>query len=384
MQKAKRANKINLYARLKDFWLANKQYIRITLWIATGIWTLIFFRYSFVNIFTDIIASIPGIFWMLFFLTIAIVTRFKEFYIITLIVFIITTFSFKTTLINTVDKDTYMPLTICSYNTRYFFENKQEQAFQALKDQHCDVIMLQELWRSDVAYADDIKNYLDKYFTDDVAYYFKGEFLTIVNKGTILTHAFPTPDPSLTLPLDELHGYEGYLYTKVKFDDTCIDLLNIHIWNPLAKRHAFSFESEAWHTTKNLNTFLMPFEVRKGQVQDLRRFLNEYGNSQAILGDKLIFMAGDFNTLPTHYIINSNYFWRDSKLKMYRLTTLGFMPTFATSLPLIQIDHAFATQNIKVDNIQTIDLGYSDHKMLKIHAYIPKVSNCGDYRDIKH
>ncbi len=229
-------------------------------------------------------------------------------------------------------------ITVCSYNSEYFFFRKRREAFEKLSKLDCDVVLLQEVFLANRVYKDEIAQ-LTKEFFPDYHVATGGEFITLV-KGQILGKHLPK--------------HEGFLYTHVKVKNENFQIYNVHIWNPLAKRFTASFEQVEKHGGPF--KVYMPWSVRKAQVEQLRAAIAKKQPDRVII-------AGDFNTPPTHPLIAFRLF--DKNKKLYKVGRLGIGGTFYSLVPLLEIDHVFVSRDLSVYDYERINLGFSDHLLIK-------------------
>ena len=229
-------------------------------------------------------------------------------------------------------------ITVCSYNSEYFFYRKRREAFEKLSRADCDVVLLQEVFLANRVYKDEIAR-LTKEFFPDYQIATGGEFITLV-KGQILKKYLPE--------------HEGFLYTYVKVKNENFQIYNVHIWNPLAKRFTASFE-QVEKLGEPFNVY-MPWSVRKAQVEQLRAALAKNPYDRVII-------AGDFNTPPTHPLIAFRLF--DKNKNLYKVGRLTIGGTFYSLVPLLEIDHVFVSKDLAAYKYERLALGFSDHLLIK-------------------
>lgn len=224
---------------------------------------------------------------------------------------------------------------ICSLNTNYFFgKGNPDLGLPTLKDQECDVYMLQELWSAR-------KN--EKTIREKLAPYFPSYSIVLGGEFAILSKY-----PILST---NLGPHEGYFKAVIQTQQSTRTVFNVHIWNPLITRACQSFEAPLYSTNCELNAQ----QIRIAQSNEL---LNELPKAQ-----NQVFVAGDFNSMQNMKVLQQ----MSTLTHEVGLQAIGLNGTFSSSTPVINIDHIFVSNDIPLSKMSTKEIcssRISDHCML--------------------
>ncbi len=299
---------------------------------------------------TDLIASIPNLFFAISYLIfIFIVNLFKldtiyKIFIKTtssilfLIYLIVYIFPPINTLVLNNPANSYTNITICSQNTKKASAIFQDEFWQLIKLQKCDIILLQEVINS----TELIQTITERLKTTTKDSYFitnYGEFIVASKYPLKLTYSATS---------------QGFVTTDIQLPQLEIFIINTHIWTPL--------EPKTPEHDPTLTHEIKPFIIRKEQTLELLSFLRQNYSTTPIL------IIGDFNMLPTHPFL--------AKLKrthFSRITSQKHItPTFSTSIPIIEIDHLFTNRPDIIAKRETYLHNTSDHGMQVIYLHYQK------------
>lgn len=226
-------------------------------------------------------------------------------------------------------------LRVCSLNTQYFFTPQQDKnkALSFLKEQQCDVYLLQEIW-----HAKQMEQTLRPVLKEFFPHYemiFRGEYITMSR---------------IPIKNFEAGEHDGYLRTDIEYEGRKFSIYNVHIWNPLNARYNNTFERRF----ANPDIFYTPLQLRNIQLKELRNNLKEREDT--------IVISGDFNSMKHAKII------QELSRRYHTLVqdSIGLNATFQTDFPAIQIDHAFVSNELQneVSFKRACNAGISDHCML--------------------
>ncbi len=330
-----------------------KNSLRVFVYVGFGLFLWIYFVSSFCCRYADLISSIPSEFWSAMFIVVAVALRDRLFLMLAVIYLIFANIN-PVTHLQKIHIPEYVPVKVCSYNSRFFFAQNRKKAIEALKALNCDIYVIQEVWHSQEIYQQLIDSYVKKYFKEYHSVNW-AEFWTLFKNDIQLLHQVrPENEGFLALELSIKRFNRRYI----------LNLINIHIWNPLVTRNTLSFvEASFWQQPA---ARLSPYTVRKRQVSDLRKFLE-----QKVVSNYVI--VGDFNTLPSHALIAFKKWAPKKQQKYFRKVSPGiFYATYPVALPFLAIDHAFLGNDLQLEHIYVKDLGSSDHKAFIMKIGVPE------------
>ena len=317
----------------------------ITLLIELSI-TYVHFFSGLANPLTDLIASIPNLFFALFFifnLFIISVSKLELkilFYLKCLILIFIYLYAYllfaKNTIITTntshnviLANHNFNNPVICSQNTKHAQAINNPDFYRTLRIYNCNIILLQEVENSALkVYL--IKQNLKKFLHKNYSVQTYGEFVT-----------------ASIFPFKKLYfsSSNGFVVNLFNLKNRKIIIINTHIWTPLKKQTP--------EFNPNLNFPVPPFFIRKKQTTELTQYLQLITETPTLL-------IGDFNMLPTHSFLTRNL----ANFNFYRVKSKKFItPTFSTSIPIIEIDHTFTNNPYLIKSRNTILNQYSDHAL---------------------
>ena len=312
----------------------------------------IYFIASFCCSKADLISSIPSEFWFSGFIVMAVLLRDKILFVLSLIYFVFANINPPVHL-QKIHIPEYVPLKVCSYNSRFFFAQDRENAISTLANLNCDVYVIQEVWHSEEIYQQLIDSYMQKYFKNFNSVNWAEFWIMFKNDIQLKRQFKPKHEGFLALTLTVNRFNRKYEF----------NLINIHIWNPLVTRNTLSFVEMALGQQSVQQ--LPPYLVRKAQIDDLYTFLDGKSVTNFVI-------LGDFNTLPSHALIWRKI-WTSANVKEHisKVSPGLFYATYPSALPFLAIDHAFVGDSILVEEVYTKDLGLSDHKALILKVGIP-------------
>ena len=305
------------------------------------------------NPLTDLLSSIPNLFIALTYLVFGfLLTFFKNTHInlikielfLLFIVYIISYiwYPFNVILITQQPNSfiTSSHATICDQNTKKSSVIQNQEFWQLIKMNKCDIIVLQEVQNSDYQ-TKIIRQQLKKITRTDYKIINYGEF--------IIASRYP-------ITIETTSTSAGFISALINIPTQRIRIINVHIWTPLEPKTP---ENDPFVTYP-----IPPFIVRKQQTTELLSYLmiHQYDSIPNIV-------IGDFNMLPTHNFISTKL----KRLNYHRIKTSRFLtPTFSTSIPIIEIDHLFTNIPSIIRKRTTLLGSPSDHAMQIIQLNLQK------------
>lgn len=212
------------------------------------------------------------------------------------------------------------PVRICSWNTAYFFKWGRDEGLSKLKEQECDFILLQEVWRSEEL-QEEITAIRDQYF-NDFNFYSSTEFLIFSPKESLVN---VTKSPT-----------NGYFAIETTYKSKKLVLTSVHLWNPITDMPALQNGKMIVIQTK---------DARETQKKDLLAHLDTLQ-----LHDTAAITVGDFNTLQNGEIIRDITKLKNNSYTFISTPLYKNKNTYSTNLRLIQIDYAYVDDAHK-DNV---------------------------------
>jgi len=203
---------------------------------------------------------------------------------------------------------------ICSWNTAYFFQWGSDAAVAKLKETSCNVILFQEIWRSDLK-EEAIEKIRQEHFPN-MTIYTDGEFQFWVD----LDAAFDRYSK------EDATG--GHYLLSIPHNGKRVSLINVHLWTPLSERPDLDEKGHTYTETARL--------VRKTQKSAMVSAIREIPINENIV------IIGDFNTLQNGKILRE--LSRDFTLVSTSLSESR--NTFPVNRPLLTIDYAFVDNSL--------------------------------------
>jgi endonuclease/exonuclease/phosphatase family metal-dependent hydrolase len=188
--------------------------------------------------------------------------------------------------------------------------------FETLKEKNCDIIMLQEVWKSETIIPE-IVEARDQYLPEYDVRTFE-EFVLFIPPGS-----------DLSLIMSKNRAFFG---AELHIKDEYLTVYNIHLWNPLVPRPLVE---------NNKVTYLDAQQERTAQISELLAELTESTKKES-----LIVVSGDFNSMQNHEIIRKiNRLGEGTKqLTMISSNVFAERNTYPASRPFIQIDYSYISQ----------------------------------------
>lgn len=208
------------------------------------------------------------------------------------------------------------PVRICSWNTAYFFDFNRELGFKTLQEKNCDIIMLQEVWKSEELESQLVEirnNYLPNY---DVRIY--QEFVLFIPPGSD-TALFKSKT-------------RAFLGADLKLKGKSLTVYNVHLWNPLVNRPIAENNTVYYKSAQ---------AERTDQINELVNELSDRTKNGSIL-----FIAGDFNSMQNYRIIRQVNSIGEAQKRLSIISAPMFMNsnTYPAKHPFIQIDFSYISQ----------------------------------------
>jgi exonuclease III len=208
------------------------------------------------------------------------------------------------------------PARICVWNTAYFFDFDRDLGFKTLKEKNCDIIMLQEVWKSENALPELIAardTYLPQF---DVRNF--EEFVLFIPPGS-----------DLSLIKSNSRGFFG---ATLHIKDEYLTVYNVHLWNPLVPRPLVVDDKVTY------------IDAEKERVDQINELLSELTASSK--KESLVVVSGDFNSMQNHEVIRKINKIGEGKKQLSIISSGIFAQrnTYPASRPFIQIDYSYISQ----------------------------------------
>lgn len=211
---------------------------------------------------------------------------------------------------------------ICSWNTAYFFEFNRTESFNYLAQKNCDIILLQEVWRSDLLTIE-----LEQYKTSHFP-----EHELIANEEFVIIYP-----KTLKLLKQYESEYKGHFAVGLSLPgEKSVIIINAHIWNPIVPR--------PFYTEIDTVAYLDGQKTRELEQTELINFVN----SRASENQRIVLM-GDFNTTQ-----NNEFFAKltapgtrlqhTSPLIAIAEPIWSKQSTYPASSPFLRLDYAFVSK----------------------------------------
>lgn len=226
-------------------------------------------------------------------------------------------------------------LRICSWNSAYFFKWGRDIGFTTLREQDCDVILLQEVWKSELM-TNEIAEIRNEYFPT-MDFFSQGEFLVLAPRGSIV----------------EVNRSANKGHFSVTLQDQKLTLTSIHLWNPITDMPMLDI---------NGNVVVIPaIRARESQKKELLTFLERNADVPHLI-------VGDFNTLQNGKILRDITKISPNGAYSYLSTPiLSNKNTYPANFPFLHIDYAFTSKSLQQSGIAKKCLPQaSDHCLLII------------------
>lgn len=224
---------------------------------------------------------------------------------------------------------------VCSWNSAYFFKWGRDVGLSTLKGQNCDVILLQEVWKSELM-TNEIASIRNEYFPT-MDFYSQGEFLVLAPKGSVV----------------EVNRSNSKGHFSVTLQNKNLTLTSIHLWNPITDMPTLD--------TNGKVVVIPAIEARESQKKELLTFL-------ARKTDVPHLIVGDFNTLQNGKIQRDITKISPQGAFSYLSTPIfSNKNTYPANFPFLHIDYAFTSKSLQQSGIAKKCLPQaSDHCLLII------------------
>ncbi len=255
---------------------------------------------------------------------------------------------------------------VLSYNVRNFFNylpdkahpgSQEEKVRHFIKEQHPDIVCLQEFLLKDRLLVNDKKRFGKKI---GLPHYYAHKYLNRKSKakiGLITYSRFPV----IAKDFIEYQGKTIGLITKLLKDNDTITVYNLH----LASIH---FGGDDYRFLQDIRKQNSKEEIQKASGRIIQKMIKAFrlrGQEVALLTGLLqqtsgsIILCGDFNDTPLSYTYHEiSSMLEDSFCEAGR----GLATTFSLPyLPPARIDYIFHSEDYQASEFQVIKHNYSDH-----------------------
>ncbi len=265
-------------------------------------------------------------------------------------------------------------LRILSYNVRNFFnylpdathpESQEEKVRNFIKEQHPDIVCMQEFMLKDRLLVNDKKRFGKKI---GLRYYYAHKYLNRKSKarvGLITYSRFPIVGEDFI----EYQGKTFGLITKIRTDKDTITVYNLH----LASIH---FGDDDYRFLQDIRKQNSKEDIQKASGRIIQKMIKAFrirGRQVALLTGLLhqtsgsIILCGDFNDTPLSYTYHEvSSILKDSFCEAGR----GLATTFDLPyLPPARIDYIFHSDDYRATEFQVIKRNFSDHYPVQASLY---------------
>lgn len=248
-------------------------------------------------------------------------------------------------------------LKVLSYNVQHFQGGEEtnqkenaEKIVDFLEEQNADIICLQEVrLRKNSIF--NLKNTVDKLGAIQHYQYARSS----TTYGSVTMTRFPIVEMG-EIRFDDSRNMA--IYTDVIIKNDTVRIFNVHLQSYQIDPSRYSvIESPDITEEKDLQEmreigikFKKAFEMRAGQVREIRKLIDE--------SPYHVLVCGDFNDTPASF---SYYKLRGNLKDAFVCSGKGIGRTYVGKLPSFRIDNIFHSEAYESYNFQTYDFRMSDH-----------------------